>query len=533
MWAAISKNTLALSKLIIRLDRIRIPLWLIGIVFFTIMVPIAFDDMYSSQKERDVMAETMENPAMTAMVGPGNLENYTIGAMTSHQMLLLTAVIVGLMSILLVTRHTRATEEDGRIEMIRSLPVGRLANVNATLLVLVVINILLALISGLGLYALGIESMDLEGSLLYGATLGATGIVFTGITAIFAQLSESSRGATGFSIAILLIAYLVRAIGDVSNETLSWFSPLGWVSQTEAYSTNNWWPVGLMIGVSIILFILANYLNAIRDLGAGFFPSKPGKKHASIFLKSPIGLALRLQRTGMIAWAIGLFILGISYGSVFGDLESFFEGNDVLEQLLAEKEGYSLTEQFIPMLMIVLSLLATVPPLMAMLKLKGEEGKNRLEHLFARAVSRNKMMGSYLIIAIINGFMMLSLTAIGLFAAANAVMDESFNFGMIYGAAMVYYPAMLVMIGLAVFLIGVLPKVTSFIWAYLTYSFLVLYLGGLFDFPEWVGKLSPFGYIPQLPVEEMQWLPLVILTVIAFVLMIVGMVGYNKRDIDG
>src|SRR5699024_4353192 len=206
-----------------------------------------------------------------------------------------------------------------------------------------------------------------EGSLLYGATLGATGIVFTGITAIFAQLSESSRGATGFSIAILLIAYLVRAIGDVSNETLSWFSPLGWVSQTEAYSTNNWWPVGLMIGVSIILFILANYLNAIRDLGAGFFPSKPGKKHASIFLKSPIGLALRLQRTGMIAWAIGLFILGISYGSVFGDLESFFEGNDVLEQLLAEKEGYSLTEQFIPMLMIVLSLLATVPPLMAML----------------------------------------------------------------------------------------------------------------------------------------------------------------------
>ncbi len=288
------------------------------------MVPIAFDDMYSSQKERDVMAETMENPAMTAMVGPGNLENYTIGAMTSHQMLLLTAVIVGLMSILLVTRHTRATEEDGRIEMIRSLPVGRLANVNATLLVLVVTNILLALISGLGLYALAIESMDLEGSLLYGATLGATGIVFTGITAIFAQLSESSRGATGFSIAILLIAYLVRAIGDVSNETLSWFSPLGWVSQTEAYSTNNWWPVGLMIGVSIILFILANYLNAIRDLGAGFFPSKPGKKHASIFLKSPIGLALRLQRTGMIAWAIGLFILGISYGSVFGDLESFF-----------------------------------------------------------------------------------------------------------------------------------------------------------------------------------------------------------------
>src|SRR5699024_7616392 len=204
-------------------------------------------------------------PILTAMVGPGDLDHYTIGAMTAHQMLLLTAVVVGLMSILLVSRHTRANEEDGRIEMIRALPVGRLANVNATLLVLVIVNVLLTLVIGLGLYALGIESMGLEGSLLYGTALGATGMVFTGITAVFAQLSESSRGATGYSIAILLIAYLVRAIGDVGNEAWSMLSPLGWVTQTEAYSTNHWWPIMLMIGVSIILFIVANYLNAIRD----------------------------------------------------------------------------------------------------------------------------------------------------------------------------------------------------------------------------------------------------------------------------
>ncbi len=31
---------------------------------------------------------------------------------------------------------------------------------------------------GFGLYALGIESMDFEGSLMYGAALGATGIFF-------------------------------------------------------------------------------------------------------------------------------------------------------------------------------------------------------------------------------------------------------------------------------------------------------------------------------------------------------------------
>ena len=533
MFRSITNNTFALAAFILRKDRIRIPLWLIGIIFFTLIVPVAFDDMYASQEERDTMAETMHNPAMIAMVGPGDFENYTTGAMTAHNMLLLTAVVVGLMSILLVTRHTRADEEDGRIELIRSLPVGRLANLNATLTVSMGTNIILALAAGFGLYMLSIESINLEGSLLYGAALGGIGMFFAGVTAVFAQASESSRGATGYSIAFLLIAYLIRAVGDVSNETLSLFSPLGWVTQTEAYSANHWWPILLLIAGSIILFALANYLNAIRDLGSGFIHARPGKKQASHFLQTPLGLAFRLQRTAFISWAIGMLILGASYGSVMGDLESFFEGNELLEQMLIEEEGYSLTEQFIPMLLLVMGILATVPPVMAMNKLIGEEKKNRVEHLLARAVSRSKLLGSYLILAIVNGFVMISLTAIGLWSAADAVMEDGFAFGTIYGSALVYFPAMLVMIGAAAFLIGFSPKLTGFVWLYLTYSFFVLYLGGLFQFPDWVGKLSPFGYIPQIPVESMEWAPVIILIAIAASLIVFGFIGYRKRDIEG
>ncbi|MFD2922286.1 ABC transporter permease [Halobacillus naozhouensis] len=527
------RRTGRLSRFILRRDRLRIPLWLLGLSFFTLIVPGAFKDLYPTQQARDAMAETMRNPAMTAMVGPGNLDHYTIGAMTTHQMLLLTAVVVGLMSILLVNRHTRADEEDGRIEMIRSLPVGRLSNLHATLFVLFVTNVVLALITGLGLYALGIESMDLEGSLLYGAALGATGIIFAGVTAVFAQLSESSRGTIGYSIAVLIISYLVRAIGDVSNETLSLLSPLGWVPQTEAYSSNHWWPILLMIGVSLLLFIIAYRLNAVRDLEAGFLPARPGKKHASFFLKNPIGLALRLQRTGIIAWAVGMFVTGLSYGSVLGDLESFFKSSDMMKQLLKPVEGHSLTEQFIPMLMVVMALLGTIPPLMAMNKLYGEEKKNRIEHLLGRAVSRTRLMFCYYIISAVNGFLMISLAAIGLWAAGTSVMEEGFDFGMIYGAAVAYYPAMLVMIGIVVLLIGFAPKLSIFIWLYVFYSFVVLYLGGIFQFPDWVGQISPYGYIPQLPVEEMDYLPVTILMFLALVLTILGFVGYNRRDIEG
>lgn len=526
-------KTVSLSHFIFRLDRVRIFIWVMALTFFTIIVPPSLAELYGSEQERAGMAQTMANPAMTAMTGPANLENYTVGVMTAHQMLLMTAAVVGLMSILLVTRHTRADEEDGRLEILRSLAIGRLSYLNATLIIISLTCIALALINGFGLYALGVESMDLEGSLLYGTALGATGLFFAGVTAVFSQLSDSSRGTIGYSITFLLLSYLFRAVTDVTNETLSWISPLAWVSKAAVYDANNWGPMILMVVASLVLFAVAYYLNAIRDLGQGFLPSKPGKKYASRFLQSPIGLALRLQRTGIISWAIGMFVLGASYGSVLGDLDSFFGENAAMVELLQLEEGESMLERFLPMLMIVIALFATIPPVMAMNKLRGEEKKERMVHLISRAVSRTTLLGSYLLIAVVNGFVMIFLAALGLWSAGTAVVEGGLSAELIFGNAFSYYPAMLVMMGLAVLLTGILPKFTSLIWAYLFYSFVVLYLGDIFQFSDWVGDLSPFGHIPQTPMEEFSILPLFVLTVIAAVLTVIGFIGFRRRDIEG
>jgi len=279
--------------------------------------------------------------------------------------------------------------------------------------------------------------------------------------------------------------------------------------------------------------ILAFYLHVIRDLEAGLFPARPGKKNASRFLQSPLALNIRLQRTTFIAWAIGLFLLGVSYGSVFGDLEAFFSDNDMIKELLAPVQGVSLTEQFITLLMTIMAMISSVPPLMAILKLVGEERKNRTEHLLSRAVSRSNLLGGSLSISILVSFVMISLTAIGLWAAAAAVMDDPISFSTIYQAAIVYLPAIWIMVGLAAILIGFFPKYTSFIWIYLFYSFIVIYLGGLLDFPEWLRNLSPYGHIPELPVDDLNMVNIIILLIISIGLTILGFIGYNKRDIQG
>ncbi len=534
MWHELFLNTGKYLRLLLRRDRIRLTIWLLSLTLLTVVVALAYTELTPTERERQAMAETMRNPAVTTMFGPGyGLDNYTYGAIMGHQMLLFTALIVAIMSILLVVRHTRGDEESGRIEMLRSLPFGRLSNLAATGLALFGANVLLALLVGLGLFATGIETIDLHGSLLYGACLGATGVFFAAVTALFAQLTESSRSTTGYSFAFLIAAYLIRAVGDVSHETLSWLSPFGWIVRTQVYVNNYWGPFWLTIAASLALMTLSLYLNAIRDLEASFIPAKPGRRTASVFLQSPLGLAWRLQRTTIISWVAGMFVLGASYGSVMGDMETYLNSMELLRDMLPAAEGFSLTEQFIPMLMAVISMVAAIPVLLMILKLRGEENRKRTEHLLASAVSRNNIMMSFFILSFIVSFLMLLFGATGMWSAAVAAMNDPVPFATLFKAAMVYLPALWVMIALAVLLTGLLPQGAGLTWLYLGYSFVVVYLGPLLKLPEWLVRLSPFGNIPRLPIEELDFTRLFLLTLIALTFTVRGFFGYNRRDIQG
>jgi ABC-2 type transport system permease protein len=89
------------------------------------------------------------------------------------------------------------------------------------------------------------------------------------------------------------------------------------------------------------------------------------------------------------------------------------------------------------------------------------------------------------------------------------------------------------MMGVAILIYGMIPKFTGFTWLYLLFSFIVVYLGNLFQFPAWVVNLSPYGLIPQIPVEDMDFMKIAIMTLIAIPLTTAGFIGYNKRDIQG
>lgn len=527
-------NTTTLAAHIWRRDRIQLPIWIFALLLFSLGVAAMFPSLYPPGPERQIIAQTFSNPALISMLGPGHgLDNYHMGAIMAHQMLLFTAVTVAVMNILLTIRHTRRDEEQGRVEVIRSLPVGRLSSAAATILVLAAANAVLGLATAVSLALFGLEGMDWAGSFLYGAVLTATGIFFAAATLLFAQLTETSRAALGWAFGFLGLSFLLRAIGDISSEPLSLISPLGLILRTQVYVNNYWWPVFVVLLAAATLTLVAFRLNLVRDLGAGFISARPGRQHASPFLQSPLGLVLRPERTVITGWAAAMFILGASYGSVFGDVEDFVQTSDLYQQLLPSVEGFSFTDQFVAMLLKVMAMMAAVPALLIMVKLRGEETANRTEPLLARAVSRPKLMASFMLVALGSAVLMQVLSILGLWCGAAAVVPNPFPLGEVMQGAMVYTALIWILIGLTALLVGYAPKLVSLIWVYLGFIFFSTYFGPLLQLPEWMTKLTPWGHVPDIPLEPISSGTVILAVVLAAALLGAGLYGYRRRDIYG
>jgi len=155
-------NTILLTKFILRRERIISAIWIICLAFAVIGLVPGMQAAIDSDS-LDTMIPMLEMPAMISMVGPAPAPEYhaSFGAFYTTMMLLFTALTVGLMNIFLVVRYTRTDEEKGRYEVVRSLPTGRLANLNATMITAVLVNIILAVIIVLGLGLFLITNMPL------------------------------------------------------------------------------------------------------------------------------------------------------------------------------------------------------------------------------------------------------------------------------------------------------------------------------------------------------------------------------------
>lgn len=515
-------------RFIWRRERISSVVWIACIAGLAAMFAALYPTLLPSQAEIVQMATTMSSPAMVAMMGNVyGMESLSQASVMAQECLVWFLIAVAVMNIFLVNRHTRLDEELGRLEMFRALPVGRLTGSAATIKFAFGANLLAAVLTALLLLVVNIGGTTVGGAFAYGFAIGAVGFVFAGLTLLAAQLFSTADGVSGFSLAMLGLFYILRALGDVSGNALSYVSPLGLGLKVEAFYSNTATPIIILLLEGVVLTAVALAVCTVRDHGAGVLPARKGRANASPFLRAPFGFAWRVSRGTALGWATALFLLGASYGSVCADINDFVEGNEMMRKVLEATGANTLLDNYVAMIYIVMSMVASVPIVLTAIRIHGEEKSGRLEQILAKSVGRVKLYGSFIVIAVIESIIMEFLLSIGLWAASGGEL----SLGPLLKTGFSYLPAIWVMAGLAVLLVGSLPKLTAVVWAVFGYTFIVMYFGRIMDVPEWAVRITPFGNIPQLPVQEFTIVPLIALTLIAVVFTALGVWRFKERDV--
>jgi ABC-2 type transport system permease protein len=521
-------GTLPLTRFILRRDRIRILIWIVAIVALAALTTLGIEGLFPTQAALDQTAvATAHNAAMIAFNGAPQGLN-TVGGQVAFQFGAMGMVLVALMSIFMVGRLTRGEEEAGRLEVVRSLPVGIHANTLAAALTVAAMNLIVGVLTAAVLIAQGLPA---AGSVTFGFSLILVGLVFGGVALLVAQITESTRVVYGAAGAVLGAAYLLRAVGDIGDGTVSWFSPIGVAQKARPFADERWWPLLLLAAVTVLLVVAASALTVRRDLGAGLLAPRPGPPTAAPSLGHPLGLAFRLQRGSLLGWGAVVLVTGIGYGWIGPSVDTFIGQNKALAEMLAGGGGGNLTDLYFASSFRLMALIATGFAIQSALRVRSEETSMRADLVLATVVSRRRFAASHLAMACAGSVILLAVAGLAAGLTYGLAGGGMQSVPRLFMAALVYAPAMWIMVGFAIALDGLVPRWVGVSWAILVACVVVGFLGSVLGLPSWLQDLSPFEQVPQLPAASLTLLPLVVMSAVAAGLTLIGLTGLRRRDI--
>ena len=100
-----------LIKLAAHRDRIMLPVWIYALLATVGSTAYSLKKLYPAQSDRDKLAASVgTNPSLRALYGP-LYDTHSLGALTAWRTLGFGGLLIGIMVVLLITRHTRSEEE--------------------------------------------------------------------------------------------------------------------------------------------------------------------------------------------------------------------------------------------------------------------------------------------------------------------------------------------------------------------------------------------------------------------------------------
>ena len=500
--------------------------WVLGIGLTVVATTSSISGLYDTPAKITSYADAVTAGDAMVVINGRVAGVDSLGGIVANEFGFVASFAIPFMAVALMARMTRRAEELGRLEMLLAGRIGRSAPLVAALTITTIALGLVAATLAASLLAIGVPA---TAALLYSASMGALGLVFAGFAAVAAQLVEHARGVYAAGLGAIVLAYLLRDIGDVGLRGLSWLSPLGWQESTRAFGDRRWWPLAVSLLAAALSIAVAVVESSRRDLGSARLRRSGAAPQATGLLRTPAGLALHLHRGSVLGWGIATVVVCATFGALAQPLTDAIDGNSTLASAMGATGGTGV-EAVLTMSTLLLALLAGGYVVQAIGVLQGEEAAGRLEVRLSGARSRWAWFGTHLAVVAGGVVVVTGAGAVALAVATGLSTGDSVA-GATAHAVLAYLPAIGVLGGLSVLLFGIAPEARALAWAAYAVAALVGYLGDPLNLPRALLDVSPYQVVGSPPQDYGDPVGATVLVSAAVLTLAVGVAGFRRRGV--
>ena len=514
--------------------------WGVILGLYIISKASGFIQTYPTVAAREKLAVTLgANVGIKALLGSAH-HIETIAGYAVWNFLCLIAAVGAVWALLLAVKTFRGEEDSGRWELfLAGQTTARQAATNALIglmsgLVVLYVCFALAILAVGRLHG---ANFTTSASLFFSLTLIAGAAEFLAVGALASQLMPVRSRATGLATAVFGVFYIIRLIADTTSA--SWLlniSPLGWIEKLQPMNGSDAIWLVPIAGFVLLCSWLAIVLAGRRDLGSATFADKDSAKSHTLFLKTPLRAAIRLNRTATFVWLFSIGLMSLVYGSLSkAAVQSFQQSNSAEKFLnrLAQTSKTNLVVEFMGIVFFMVMIVAMFYVGSAIGRMREDEAQGYLDNFLVRPVSRLRWLGGRVALILVVILLAGLLSCLGTWAG-EAAQHAGVSFHTLLLASINAITPLILVLGIGVFAMGSWPRFTNLLtYGAIAWSFLMVMLGSGLNLNHWLLDTSILHHVSFAPAVSANWHTDTILVALGLALCLVGAWRFNARDIQG
>ena len=469
-----------------------------------------------------------------------------------------TLLVMAIWALLAGSRMLRGEEERGSLDVLLSVPLGRLRVALEKLAAMWTALLAMAVIIGLLTFAGG-QSVQADfgfgGALLFGLNLSLACAVFGSIALLISQFTQSAGVAAGATGGLLFLAIMVDMVHRVfpGTEWISRLSPVYYYNLSKpivpSYGTN----VGallVLLAISVILGGAGVWLFAVRDVGATValpsflrLPERPVSPERALpvnawSLRSVYTRGLATVAASTFWWTVGIagfaaFMVAIAKQTA-NQLQSFYASSPQFASIISKVGGGSaaFNATLLSFLFLYLPVLLMAFAVTQASRWASDEENGRQELVLATPQSRLRVVlarfGAVATATVIIALITLAATALAAVASGLAL-----DGGNLTAASLGLIPMGLLMAALGYLFSGWLrTAVDTGLMSFLLVAWVAItFVGPELNWPGAVLHLSAFYYYGTPIVNGLPVGNLIGVLVVAAAALVIASVRFMNKDI--